>query len=421
MLRYGIYLENEELEKFKSIKCEFSAEELEKLNNRELIHILNSDDIAAYGIATKSDDHINIKILSEPDTLLGTEEVLKISNTINDFEPYDRNLTCDVEDLFDYISLTLAIESKKLYRGQADFSWGLLPSVFRTTPPPERDIFSELKQLNHKDFTKDDFIEIAVNMQHYGIPTRLLDWTSNSLHALYFACVSKENENKDGAVYIVKIESIVELGTDEEKHIANFLEYKYLNSDMRKNDVLTFLDSINSSNEHHYFFKTKYYNDRIRSQKGYFSIYFEQTEAEINEFRNQTLKDFENICNGQQLNMDYVKSLIDKIKLLRFPLSDQSVIDSKVLEILGEFPYNENVKTVLEGEITKVLKILNLKVSRPHDMNKILSKENHIKVLIPTAAKKKLIEQLDDMGINSSTIYPDIEGLSRYLKEKYIN
>lgn len=421
MLRYGIYLENEEIRKFKSIRCELSPEELEKLNNRELIHILNSDNIAAYGIATKSDDHVNIKILSKPDMLIGTEEVVKISNTINDFEPYESNLTCNVEDLFDYIALTLAIDSNKLYRGQADFSWGLLPSVFRSTPPPERDIFSELKQLNHKDFTKDDFIEIAVNMQHYGIPTRLLDWTSNSLHALYFACVSKENENKDGAVYIVNVDSIVELGTEEEKHIAKFLEYKYLNSDMNKNDVLTFLDSINRSNEHHYFFKTKYYNDRIRSQKGYFSIYFEQTEAEINEFKNQTLKDFENICNEQQLNMNYVKSLIDKVKLLRFPLSDKAAIDSKVSEILREFPYNENVKNTLEREITKVLEILNTRVSRPHDMNKILSKENHIKVFIPTAAKKKLIEQLDDMGINSSTIYPDIEGLSRYLKEKYIN
>lgn len=421
MLRYGIYLENKELSKFKNIRCEFSAEELEKLNNRELIHILNNDDVSAYGIATKSDDHINIKILSEPDTFIGTEEVLKISNTVNDFEPYESSLTCNVEDLFDYIALTLAIDSNKLYRGQADSSWGLLPSVFRSTPPPERDIFSELKQLNHKDFTKDDFIEIAVNMQHYGIPTRLLDWTGNSLHALYFACVSKENENKDGAVYIVNVDSIVELGTEEEKNIANFLEYKYLNSDIRKNDVLTFLDSINRSNEHHYFFKTKYYNDRIRSQKGYFSIYFEQTEAEVSQFKNQTLDEFESFCNKEQLNMNYVRSLIDKINLLRFPLFNQAAIDSKVSEILQEFPYNESVKHTLEGEIKKVLEKLNTKVNRPHDMNKILSKDNHIRVLIPKEAKKKLIEQLDDMGINSSTIYPDIEGLSRYLKEKYIN
>ena len=35
--------------------------------------------------------------------------------------------------------------------------------------------------------------------QHYGLPTRLLDWTYNPLIALYFACCS--NFDKDGVVY----------------------------------------------------------------------------------------------------------------------------------------------------------------------------------------------------------------------------
>jgi len=37
--------------------------------------------------------------------------------------------------------------------------------------------------------------------QHYGLPTRLLDWTKNAAIALYFAC-EKEPE-KDGAVFIL--------------------------------------------------------------------------------------------------------------------------------------------------------------------------------------------------------------------------
>ena len=51
--------------------------------------------------------------------------------------------------------------------------------------PPARD--EELK-----------WVQLA---QHYGLPTRLLDWTKNAAIALYFACL-EEPEN-DGAVYVL--------------------------------------------------------------------------------------------------------------------------------------------------------------------------------------------------------------------------
>lgn len=34
-------------------------------------------------------------------------------------------------------------------------------------------------------------------MQHYGVPTRLLDWTSNLWYAVYFACVGDPNEDAE--------------------------------------------------------------------------------------------------------------------------------------------------------------------------------------------------------------------------------
>lgn len=42
------------------------------------------------------------------------------------------------------------------------------------------------------------WLEIA---QHFGVPTRLLDFTTNPLVALYFACI--ENSDKDASVWIV--------------------------------------------------------------------------------------------------------------------------------------------------------------------------------------------------------------------------
>lgn len=38
-------------------------------------------------------------------------------------------------------------------------------------------------------------------MQHYGVPTRLLDWTENPLIALYFVVSEDKHYTKDGALW----------------------------------------------------------------------------------------------------------------------------------------------------------------------------------------------------------------------------
>jgi len=49
--------------------------------------------------------------------------------------------------------------------------------------------------------------ELLALAQHHGLPTRLLDWTENSLVAAYFAC--QENYEIDGAIYMLNTHDIV--------------------------------------------------------------------------------------------------------------------------------------------------------------------------------------------------------------------
>jgi hypothetical protein len=43
--------------------------------------------------------------------------------------------------------------------------------------------------------------------QHYGLPTRLLDWTENPLIAAYFSC--SEYEHEDAAIYMLKTSKLI--------------------------------------------------------------------------------------------------------------------------------------------------------------------------------------------------------------------
>lgn len=112
------------------------------------------------------------------------------------------------KDYIDKVDIDVLLEYRiMLYRGQSSKN-PLLPSISRkgnaaNTTNNERKVLEEFKrrsyQLINNTFSND--WEWLIFAQHYGLKTRLLDWTGNPLTALWFACVSEKKINEDSYVY----------------------------------------------------------------------------------------------------------------------------------------------------------------------------------------------------------------------------
>lgn len=114
-------------------------------------------------------------------------------------------------------SVTYSTERKMWYRGESESNWDLLPSVRRkpfNKPGYEQylttDFYIETKR-RRKDVPQDLPGWLSL-MQHYGLPTRLLDWSESPLVALYFATRNwRKHPDKDAVIWVLDPEKLNEL------------------------------------------------------------------------------------------------------------------------------------------------------------------------------------------------------------------
>lgn len=120
-----------------------------------------------------------------------------------------------VESVTDLISAVGKLRSVgatfNAFRGQRNAEWSPEPGILRSPRKlldHERDIVREIVSIHPHEFRDDSsMLDRLVRMQHFGLPTRLLDVTLNPLVALYFATEPYRSNTRtvDGGIDVYSV------------------------------------------------------------------------------------------------------------------------------------------------------------------------------------------------------------------------
>jgi len=147
-------------------------------------------------------------------------------------------LSAQIATLSQYVDVVTSLLTHKssvkfFYRGQSDVQYDPCPGIYRDPKIAalETKLYKEAIRRCPEEFSSiNSTFQHLVKLQHYGIPTRLLDLTTNALIALYFA-VEKYQKVKDGCVYLFKVrdELIKAYDSDAVSVVSNLARLKTFN------------------------------------------------------------------------------------------------------------------------------------------------------------------------------------------------
>jgi len=272
------------------------------------------------------------------------------------------------------------------YRGHSDATYLIIPSIAREVNKGSDETFLyyerelvETAKNRYPDVFRDEVspLNLLARLQHYGIPTRLLDVTENPLVALYFACA--ENSDKDGEIIVFINNEASEISSSIDNAIADSHRYTY-----RISGGFTYLDI---------------FLERVNSQP----YCYDPRSSIAHLLRSGDAKKFFEIIRDKPLFVSApqlsARQRIQQGKYILFQNEFSYIIEKPDLKkhfIKRSSDIPKELRDYAKGAfISKI--------------NEIPKTSEHIAdiITVPRESKEELLQQLATFGITKSTLFPD--------------
>lgn len=285
---------------------------------------------------------------------------------------FDKNM-CSVEIVIsveEYARFIFLLKKEHIhetlfFRGHSKLNYLLQPGIKREQYwlKNEKIMYQELLVRCAQDFIHcQTHLDNLVKMQHYGLPTRLLDITENPLVALYFACCS--NGDKMGEVFVLST------GSDN---------VKYAKSD--KVAILSALPTLSYKEQKRLYELCK--NGMDEDSDIEYKILVGKLAAEIKS------------CN---------------------PAFEPRICKKDLLGHIFVIPIRNNQR-IMKQEGSFII----CGISEEQDRLDALccSDSESKRIVLLVKDKEKILKELDMLSVNRASLFPEIDDVAEYIKEKY--